>query len=59
MSCATTHEARSHRSKRNWKPVNKTMRNKEAAWRKKRRKFASLAASGRDWLTTFGVGGRK
>ena len=59
MSNATTHETRSHRSKRNYKPVYKTIRNKDARDRKKRHRFARLAAAGRDWLNGFGAGGRK
>lgn len=39
MSRESTHTIRSHRSKRTYKPVNKTMRHKEAKSRKSRRKL--------------------
>lgn len=39
MSCKTTHEVRSHRSKRDYKPVNTAMRHIEAKKRKRISKF--------------------
>jgi hypothetical protein len=48
MSNAITHEIRSHRSMRSYKPVYKTIHNKDAKDRKKKHRFVRLASAGRD-----------
>lgn len=47
MSSRKTSEIRSHRSKRAYKPINKAMRHKEAARRKRVRHFVETAAKGK------------
>lgn len=46
MSSSKTHEIRSHRSKRDYKPINKAMCHADAKRRKKVRHFIDRARAG-------------
>lgn len=53
MSSKTTHEIRSHRSKRSYKPINKAMRHADARRRKEVRNFIGSVGSGMSFMDKF------
>ena len=53
MSCSKTHAMRSHRSKRDYKPINKAMRHAEAKRRKEFRHFLGTVHSGMSFMDRF------